>query len=276
MQQLFEDYLQQRVSNTTLKFYLIAFEKFKLRVTKIEKAKYKDILNYVHTFKVNHIALAVIKHYYNFLIENGIREDHPCKSVTSKVKRSDIQHQDLFTSEELELLLKRENRYKYLQLRNKVIISLLIYQGLTPENIIRLKTEEINIDAGTVYIKATQKQHRRTLELKAKQIHLIYRYINECKDYLKGSYLFCTMRKERLTTETLQNIISVMQALFPNKELTLTKIRQSVVSNWLNQEKIPMEEVQLMAGHKWLSTTEKYRLEDREQKRNTINRFFPL
>ncbi len=276
MKQTFEQYLEQLIANNTLKYYMISFEKYKLRISNIEKAKYKDILDYIHRYKANHIALAVIKHYYNYLVENGIRDDHPCRRLYLKTKRSEVQHQDLFTVEELERLLERENRYKYLKQRNKVILSLLIYQGLTPENIIRLKVNEVNFDAGTIYIKATNKLHRRTLELKAKQMHILYRYIHECKVYIKGVYLFYTMRGEKLTIDTLQNIVEVMQPLFPDRELTLTKIRQSVISNWLNNDNISMEDVQLLAGHKWLSTTEKYQQQNHEQKRKLINRYFPL
>lgn len=272
----FESYLQERISDSTLKFYLLNYEKFILRMANPTTANYKDVLAYIHTYKVDHNALAVIKHYYNFLIDTAQREDHPCRRLYLKVKRSQVQHQELFTGAELELLMDRENRYRYIKLRNKVIISLLIYQGLSPENVIRLKVDDLDFDDGTVYIKATKLLHRRTLELKAKQIHLIYRYVHECKEYLNGKYLFYSMRGDLLTIDVIQNIVEMMQPLFVDRELTLTKIRQSVISNWINEEKIPLEDVQLLAGHKWLSTTEKYKKEDREQKRELINRFFPL
>jgi integrase/recombinase XerD len=61
---------------------------------------------------------------------SGYRSDHPCKRLNVKIKGNQtIQVQDLFSSAELQLLLERENRYQYLDVRNNVMLSLLIYQG---------------------------------------------------------------------------------------------------------------------------------------------------
>ncbi len=37
-----------------------------------------------------------------------------------------------------------------------------------------------------------------------------------------------------------------------------------------------MEQVQLMAGHKWISATERYRYAPLEEQRELINKFHPL
>jgi len=44
-----------------------------------------------------------------------------------------------------------------------------------------------------------------------------------------------------------------MKALFPNKKLNPQTIRQSVIANWLNVDKIPLEDVQLLSGQKWMT-----------------------
>jgi hypothetical protein len=50
----------------------------------------------------------------------------------------------------------------------------------------------------------------------------------------------------------------------------------SVISNWLNSRKIPIEDVQQMAGHKWPSSTERYKREDMDEQRKLINQFHSL
>ena len=67
-----------------------------------------------------------------------------------------------------------------------------------------------------------------------------------------------------------------MKLLFPNKNLNPRQVRISVIANWLNIQKIPLSDVQLLAGHKWPSTTEKYLRTDLVEKRNLINRLHPL
>lgn len=89
--------------------------------------------------------------------------------------------QDLLSSPELQLLLERENRYKQLNVRNNVLLSLLIYQGLTSDEIIRLNVKDIDLDNGTIYIKASIILNKRTLELVSKQMILFSNYINETR-----------------------------------------------------------------------------------------------
>jgi site-specific recombinase XerD len=54
-----------------------------------------------------------VKAWYHWLIQNGKRQDHPCRYLTLKdAKTQDIQLQDLFTESELELLMDRKERYE--------------------------------------------------------------------------------------------------------------------------------------------------------------------
>lgn len=113
---------------------------------------------------------------------SGYRTDHPCKRLNTKVNSNQaIQVQDLLSSPELQLLLERENRYKQLNVRNNVLLSLLIYQGLTSDEIIRLNVKDIDLDNGTIYIKASIILNKRTLELVSKQMILFSNYINETR-----------------------------------------------------------------------------------------------
>ncbi len=57
--------------------------------------------------------------------------------------------------------------------------------------------------------------------------------------------------------------------------LTLKTI-ETLIANWQNEKRIPLEDVQLMAGHKTTGTTEKYRRKDSDQQRKLINQFHPL
>jgi integrase/recombinase XerD len=64
--------------------------------------------------------------------------------------------------------------------------------------------------------------------------------------------------------------------LFTDRNLNSKTIRQSVIANWLNEKKVPLEQVQLMAGQKWISTTAKYRQTSVEEQRTMINKFHPM
>jgi integrase/recombinase XerD len=64
----------------------------------------------------------------------------------------------------------------------------LVYQALLPAELEMLKTTDINLEKGTVYIKGTNKTDSRELQLKPKQVMLFYEYLNGIRPkLLKGS-----------------------------------------------------------------------------------------
>jgi len=71
-------------------------------------------------------------------------------------------------------------------------------------------------------------------------------------------------------------VIRPLQSLFPSKNLNPQTIRQSVITNWLNEKNIPLEDVQLLSGLKWMSSTERYVKPNMDERREVINAFFPI
>lgn len=273
-----EQYLQQKYTKTTVASYLRHISRFQSRVSNFQYQSYQEMLAYFDHFDISTVGLSAIKQYHLFLVEQGIRNDNPIRNIVKRRTSKDVQFQELFLPNELELLLTRENRYKHLNNRNKAILSLLIYQALTPENIINLQTKDVNLEEGLIYIRPTKQTSKRTLELKAKQLSYFIRYSEQDKSILhpKGTYFFYTKTGMKLTIDVIQHLVEVMQLLFADRKLTLTKIRQSVISNWINIDKLPIEDVQLLSGQKWLSTVEKYKRMDRVSQREKINKFFPI
>ena len=188
---------------------------------------------------------------------------------------------DLFSSEELELLMNRKERYPALKLKNQVIISLLIYQGLMPGEIVELKTTNVDLDAGTIFLKGNTKLSRRHLELIPKQYRLFDRYLNESRAQLKQKglktdALVLGKLGTPITVDDVNYIVETAKSLFADRNLNPKTIRASVIANWLNEKKIPLEQAQLLAGHKWISTTVGYRHTSVDKQREMINKFHPL
>lgn len=282
-----EQFLLQDYSGQTVKSYLFAINHFLNMNPKAKRYKYKNIVQYMDEIaeqqpnrKYRVVILSAIKKYYDYLVMSGYRTDHPCKRLNIKVNSNQaIQVQDLFSSEELQLLMTRENRYQNLDTRNNVLLSLLIYQGLTSDEIIRLTVKDVDLDAGTIYIKASRNLKNRKLELLSKQIILFSKYINETRTQMLRSTtdkLIITKLGKPIAVNSIHAMIEPLKPLFPDKKLNPQTIRMSVICNWLNEQKLALEQVQALAGHKWPGTTEKYLKVDSLQQRELINRFFPI
>ena len=59
-----------------------------------------------------------------------------------------------------------------------------------------------------------------------------------------------------------------------HKVINVNQIRASVIVNWLSQYNL--RKVQILAGHKYISTTERYIQEDLKQLQEVINNYHPL
>ena len=248
--------------------------------------KHVDIVRHIDELGAKYPAvatrtriLAAIKRYYDYLLFTGRRSDHPCRKLYIKVKKTAIQTQDLLSMEELQLLYTRPNRYTFLDLRNKVIISLLIHQALTSEDIISLNISNVDLDNGIIFIKASRKISSRSLELDKSQIMLFDTYINEIRPQMKRSdtnRLILSKLGNGITVDGIHSIFEPLKYLYINKNLNPEKIRMSVISYWLNDKKMPVEQVMDISGIKWASSIMMYKKQNTDEQRELINRYHPL
>jgi integrase/recombinase XerD len=283
-----ENYLQQHYTNATAKAYIREIEIYLLNFPKAETAVYKDVTAYIGSLRNRYSKpqtlsriLSSIKVYYAFLCFTAKRKDNPAKAIYLRDKISrDIQLQDLFTAEELETLLNRKERFNALEYRNKVLVSLLIYQALHPRETASLTIDEINLEAGTVYIKATPKTNSRTLQLKPKQIMLFHQYITAIRPkLLKGktaTKLLIGQRGEPVLREDItKHIKRSYKGLFAARNVNAQTIRQSVITNLLKHGH-DLSVVQQFAGHKYPSTTERYKQSNTEALKTAIQQYHPF
>ncbi|MBD3639237.1 MAG: tyrosine-type recombinase/integrase [Crocinitomicaceae bacterium] len=275
----FEEYLRQFYADETIRSYMYIIDTFRKNCRNADNLGYKGILNYISKHNLRSYAqLSALKKYFDYLIDIHVREDHPCASIVVKHPSQVVQFQDLFSIEELELLLKIDFRYKQIKRRNKSILSLLIYQGLTPTNIANIRLRDLILEEGSLYIRQTPKVRKRLLMLHEKQLDFLQLYLKKERNKLvkdQTDKLFLTQNANDFSPEALNRLLRPLKALYPSKNLTALAIRQSVISNWINGQHLSIEQVQTLSGQKWLSTTEKYKRKNMHERVKTINTYFP-
>jgi integrase/recombinase XerD len=282
------DYLSEKYSPPTVKIYLFDIRRYigYMGEERARKANYRDIMEYVdylrkryHNPRTINRMLYGVKAWYFYLISTGTRNDHPCRHLILKDARgADIQLQDLFTSIEMEKLMQRKERYKDAKLRNRVIISLLIYQGLRLNEIARLRVKDVDPEAGSIFIRAMPRAMARTLKLKTPQVMLFYNYIQKLRPKLLRTgtdRLVLTLRGSAENGEGINYLIETFKPMFPERNLNARTLRQSVITNMLREGK-DLRVVQVFAGHKKISSTEKYRQSGLEELQAAINKYHPL
>lgn len=286
MEKSLQAYLNKRHTKGTAKRYLREIQIYQKANPSHKTATYSDIMDYIGTLRKKYsnpesikTILHGLKKYYSYLVYSGQRKDHPCKFIHLKEKQNrNIQLQDLFTAEELELLLDRKERYQDLKIRNQVILSLLIYQGLTTGELTRLEINDIDLEKAEIYIKSSSKLNSRTLKLKSKQILTFHKYISELRPKLMKKPTDNLIINKLGNPETgyqIHYLAGTFKYLFPNRNLNPKTIRQSVITNLLKSGN-DLRVVQVFAGHKYPSATEKYKQTNVEELKKQVQKYHPL
>ena len=280
--------LLEKYSPSTVKIYLLDIERYicYMGKEKAEKAGYRDVMEYVEYLRKEYTnahtisrMLYGVKAWYFYLIEAGKRDDHPCRRVRLRDSRGgDVQLQDLFTADEMERLMQREERYGCAGIRNRVVVSLLIYQGLRLTEVTSLRLVDVDLEAGTVHVRPMRRTMGRVLSLKVTQVMLFYSYITTVRPELLKTdtdRFVLTLRGGAENGEGINYLIETFKPLFPQRNLNARTIRQSVITNML-KEGADLRVVQVFAGHKKISTTERYRQSGLEELQRAIEKYHPL
>jgi integrase/recombinase XerD len=291
----YKSYLEkENYTKSTVKSYENGIEIFikwcKRNHTNPELIDYKTILKYIkylqrksNTKKTVKHQIGIVKNYFKYLLSENYRVDNPIENINIKgVKR--IINYNLLEADELEDLYYsfetdkyQEEYHKYTSKRNKVIVGLMVYQGLNTTELIHLELEDLQLYKGKIYIKSGARSNNRTLELKSWQVIELLEYVKEIREEIKVRK---NVESERLFIPnnarlgiTIYHILKKLKKI-NNKVTNANQLRASVITNWLKQYNL--RQVQVLAGHRYISSTERYLEDDLESLHEIVNNFHPI
>lgn len=284
------EFLQQRnYAISTIHGYTINAEKLLawLEIQQINptQASYQDIIAWVATFKDLQLDPKTINQYlrgarlfFDHLIELSLTKSNPAEEIRIKGHIRKMPH-NLITEKELIQLHQDHPGIGLIGKRNKCMLGFIIYQGLGTTDLVALQVEHIKLGEGKVFIPEATKSNQRTLELKANQILELQYYIHQIRPQIliktgkQSKQLFINKGRGN----KLQNSISYLskQAKQLNPKVTSIKqLRASVITSWL--DKYPIRKVQHMAGHRYVSSTERYQTDQLKNLQEQVEKLHPL
>ncbi len=218
--------------------------------------------------------LTVIRHYCSYLSHQQQRTDNPAAGVFIKGLNRSIPV-NLLTTEELDTLYQQYSLQLHVDASKKIMLGLLIYQGITVGELARLRHHHFLMKDGKVIIKGTHHNNERTLTLQSNQMHLLQQYLKAGKQ--KEGYLFIEGRKQQISEQNIHNRLQWMfhqlRELNP-KVMSAKQIRMSVITNWL--KKHSLRETQYLAGHKYVSSTARYQTTNLDDLQQALKDHHPL
>lgn len=301
----------QKAYLRNVNLFLSWYKKEQINCTKKDVLKYLEHLQNKKLQEniTRRNALIAINHYFTFLCKTEAVPTNPTALIKIRGTHK-RQLYKIYTAEELQQLydnyhhtfirnfedlcfasriggIPANQRQQTLlsRQRNYIMLGLLLNQGLATNEIQKINLTDIDLNKATVKISSGKKSNERTLQLKASQIGAIINYIENIRHKF---FTFCTetdklffalpessKRKTNATNlmHTFKPLTKQVKSIDKNL-LNFKQIRASVITHWLKID--GLRKAQYYAGHRYISSTEKYLPNDIDGLIDDIAKFNPF
>ncbi len=233
----------------------------------IEYTQYPDLMNYIGYLQESDLKTATINdyircigHYYDFRkLDNVTLGVRLLGETRSKYP--------LFSEEKLDEIY---SCYSSKNVVKKIILGLIIYQGLDRNEVFKLKIDDLDLSNGKIKVGSSLRKNERILDLKSHQIMLFYDYIRQNDLKFK---LFPSFDKENRIRKLLEEILLNLKKQ-SGDVMNLRQLRYSCYATWI--KRVGVRKAQYLSGFKKPSSIQKYQNLDLEDLKGDVSRFHPL
>lgn len=236
--------------------------------------------------------LSAIRKYYDHLLYKGENVKNPAAGVFIKNRHQTLPS-NLLSLEELSAIYEGFQVMDLRSQRNKVIIGLLVYQALRMEEVQMLEITHVKLHSARIEVPCGVCSNARVLNLESVQMLELSEYIGKTRTAIlkrEGfnvtghrpqtinmqkvqSQLFISMHGSESIKNSIVHLFNALRKLNP-KLTSAQQIRQSVITQWLKTK--PLRTVQYMAGHRYVSSTERYEVNKLNDLFTQLEKLHPL
>ena len=270
---LVEDFiLEKEVNNaspSTITYYNQSLGKFgeflkgREITQKVVNEYKKELMNTVKPTSVN-TYLRGLRAFINYC-------DYPIE--VKLVKEEEI-IKEIYTEQELKLLLKKPKKSSFVKYKTWVMINLFLSTGIRLSSALEIKIGDINFAGGYIILRHTKNRKQQIIPM-SKQLELIL------KEYLirrKGDeedYLLCSSSGTKLDTRTAQEQIQRYNKSRGVNKTSVHLFRHTFATMYLKNGG-DIYRLQKLLGHSSIKVTEKYLHYTTAELQRDYNKLNPL
>lgn len=246
-----------------------------LKIVELQKRKYQP--------QTLNNQLLTIEQYFFYLIEKGIRKEHPLKNFRIKTEKKPL-IKGLLTEEELNKMYENyptkghyAGQFDVYKKRNKVVLGLMVYQGLSSGSIEQMELKDIDLEKGTIYVAERLKTrlNPRNLPLEAVQIMEINTYFTQTRNQLLELIKTDAGTTKLIPLGNNTKFSSITKNIRKQTGLQeIQQLRNSRIALWLKQHNVRV--VQYKSGYKRLLSLEQFKQDELESLKQAVAKYHPF
>jgi integrase/recombinase XerD len=253
------------------------------RARGLEEVEKQDLAQYIqHLF--GHLSarsvmrkIVSLRSFFRFLLLDGYLQADPAETLESPKTWHTLP--TYLTEEEVEQLLGQPDLKTPHGLRNRAMLEVLYATGLRVSELVRIRLEEMNLDAG--WVRAFGKGSReRIVPVGKSAVTFVERYVEEARGHFlrkraPSPYLFLTQQGRPMTRQYFWILVTRYgRGVGVKRKLSPHVLRHSFATHLLDHG-ADLRAVQLMLGHVDISTTQIYTHVTRERLKQIYDKHHP-
>jgi len=248
-----------------------------------QHVRYQEMLQYIdycrsmgNSQKTIALKVRCIKYYYDYLYK--YLQPNPCDGWVLYSNRSALPS-PLFTEIQIDKMYSSYPEQTVFDIRDKVILGLYCYQALQVGDILALQVKDILLEHMAIIVRKKSRNNARSLKIRDLQKKCIEQYLTQVWDQIskhsgKIEQFIVGAKGELNHIQYMQKAIyRNLQPRFPTFH-TIRQLRASAITNWLKHYNL--REVQYMAGHRYVRSTERYLISRIDDLQKSIDKTHPL
>jgi integrase/recombinase XerD len=243
----------------------------------LEEVSYNDLMNFIGHLQDQGKA-AYQRNYYIKAIEEyhhfkKISFNHTALRIRTHRKTIKL----LLESKDLEAIYESYSPRNEL---DQLLLSLITWQALEYEDIIKIELQDVQLTKGQLYIRSRKGRNARYLPLAPHQVMQLYNYIENTKskrEERKTTLLWITAAKTSLDMawRMLSRNVKKQSLVKLNQKISnLQHLRQSRLAIWIEEH--GLRQTQYKSGYTTVKGVERYRTQNTKALQEQLNKFHPL